>query len=186
MGSEVYLFNLPPIITCTPTNWCLYGKDGKPSCYALRNNFMIPSVIKSAKKRYEISKKDNFVELMIQEIKRKKPRYFRFHSSGDFYSEAYVKKVIDIADACPKILFRTTTRRRDLSSIIQELNSLPNFIVRESFDTEITKSRMNLPFTALSCLDITKEKDVYHCKENCQKCDYYCWKHRDNICYVEF
>ena len=34
---------------------------------------------------------------MVEEINRKEVEYFRFHASGDFYNESYVRKVIAIA-----------------------------------------------------------------------------------------
>lgn len=185
MGSKVYLFNLPPIKTCTPTAWCLKGKNGKPACYALRNNFLLSNVVEGFRYRYLNSKKDNFVDRMISEIQRTNVEFFRFHSSGDFYSEKYVKKVIEIVHNCPNTLFRSTTRRRDLTKIIQELNSLPNMIVRESLDSERREPKMGLPFAALDDLLIVQEQNPYKCKNSCPVCDYYCWKHPINTCFKQ-
>ncbi|MBN2052578.1 hypothetical protein JW756_03680 [Candidatus Woesearchaeota archaeon] len=186
MGSEVYIFNLPPKKTCTPTAWCLYGRNGKPACYALRNRYVFPSVISALEERHALSLQEDFVERMSEEIKRKKAIFFRFHSAGDFYSEEYARKVIEISKSCPNTLFRTTTRRRDLTDVLQELNSLPNFIVRESLDNERPKPVMGLPFTALSHMDIVKKEKTYRCLDDCPACDYYCWQHRDNINFDEF
>lgn len=185
MGKKVLLFNLPPIITCTPTTWCTGGETEKPKCYALKGNFIFPSVKKAGLERLEASKKDNFVDKISEEIDKFKPKYFRFHSSGDFYSEKYVKKVIEIAKRFPNTLFRTTTRRRDLVKIISELNSLPNFIVRESLDTERSTPSMGLLFAAIDSLPIIQEIDSYKCKNNCPKCGYYCWKNKVNMHFKE-
>jgi len=187
MGKDgkVWAFNLPAIITCTPTKWCLAKKGKEQNCYALKGNYKFPKVQKSYRERLELSKKDDFVERMIHEIDKRNPTYFRFHSSGDFYSEEYVKKVIEIAENSPDVLFRTTTRRRDLTKIIQELNSLPNFIVRESLDTERTTPKMNLPFAALSQLDIVSKSNSYECKNDCPKCGYYCWGNSVDMHFIE-
>jgi len=185
MGKNVYLFNLPPVVTCKPTKWCLAGRNGKPACYALRNNFIFPSVKKAAKERLRLSKLKNFTSRMIKEINKKNVKYFRWHSSGDFYSKEYIRKVFKIAKNCPETLFRTTTRRRDFKKELIELNSLPNFIVRESLDTEIQKPMMCLPFAALSFLKVTKKKGVYCCKNDCVKCRYLCWHKPVNMCFDE-
>jgi len=185
MGKEVYLFNLPPVKTCTPTKWCLGRKDSKPNCYALRGNFIFPSVKQSARERYEASILDDFVDRMSLEIEKTDPKYFRFHASGDFYSEAYVKKIIEITKNFPGTLFRATTRRRDLTNIIRELNSLPNFIVRESLDTERRRPRMKLPFAAIDSLEIVQEADSYQCLDSCPKCDHYCWKNPVNMHFAQ-
>lgn len=185
MGKEVYLFNLPPLLTCTPTNWCLHGRNENPACYALRSRFLWGNAVKGAKRRLETSKQDDFVEIMVKETNKKQIKYFRFHSSGDFYSQEYVRKAMDIAEQCPDTLFRTTTRRRDLTEILQELNSLPNFIVRESLDIERPEPGMGLPFAALSFLDIVKREEAYKCKNNCTACGHYCWEHPVNMYFDE-
>jgi hypothetical protein len=189
MGKNVYVYNLPAKDTCTPTDWCLHGKKGKPSCYGLRNNCLLQNVIDSAKERYEISKTEEFVPRMVKEIHSKKPKYFRFHSIGDFYSEEYVRKIISIAKDCPDTLFRTTTRRRDLTSVIQELNNLPNFIVRESLDYQRSNPIMQLPFAAISSVISEKEKTLessYKCPDDCEACKHYCWNNRVNVYFDEF
>lgn len=56
MGKDVYAFNLPPKKTCTPTHWCLHSRDGKPSCYALRNNFLFSNVARRQRKNMRFQK----------------------------------------------------------------------------------------------------------------------------------
>lgn len=184
MGPQVFLYNLPAKSTCTPTEWCLKGKNNKPRCYALRNNYLFPSVIKAAKERLKISKRKDFVDQMVEAIHKKNVNYFRLHSSGDFYNEEYVKKIIEISKQCPETLFRTTTRRHDLTDIILELDSLPNFIVRESLDTERQEPIMGLKFAALSQLPVAK--DAFKCPgDGCEKCQHYCWKNKVDMCFKE-
>jgi hypothetical protein len=185
MGPHVALFNLPPIVTCTPTKWCLHGRNGKPVCCALRNNFLLPNVILGAQTRLEFSQSEGFVEGMIAAIHKLGPKFFRFHASGDFYSVAYVRKVITIAKACPAVIFRTTTHRRDLTGPLQELNALPNFIVRESLDSSRPTPKMHLPVAALSHLPIADDPLFIRCNNDCVKCDYSCWKSRQSMSFVE-
>jgi len=94
--------------------------------------------------------------------------------------------MISIAKQCPDKLFRTSTRRRDLTDELQELNSLPNFIVRESLDDERPTPVMGLTFAALSHLSVAEKKKTYFCVDDCVKCNYYCWKHRVNVAFKEF
>jgi hypothetical protein len=183
MGSKVYLFNLPPKITCTPTQWCLHGNNGNPSCYALRNNFNLPSVKKATKQRYKESLKKDFSGKITEEILKNEAIYVRLHSSGDFYSGEYVNKWIKIASSNPKTQFRSTTRRRDLTNIIQELNSLPNVVIRESLDIERSVPQMGLRFAALSDLEIAK--NAYKCMDDCELCNYYCWNNDVDVCFDE-
>ncbi|MBN2458989.1 hypothetical protein JXB28_01785 [Candidatus Woesearchaeota archaeon] len=185
MGSEVYLFNLPPVKTCTPTSWCLEGRNGKPSCYALRGYYTFKNVSDRLDQRLEITKQEDFVERMSEEIQKKKVVFFRFHASGDFYSEEYALKVGEIAKNCPNTLFRTTTRRRDLAEVVKELNAIPNLIVRESLDWERPIPVLGLPFAALRSLPIVKKSSAYACISDCIKCEYYCWQHKVNMHFPE-
>jgi hypothetical protein len=183
MGEKVYHFSLPPIITCTPTSWCLKGRNGKPSCYATRNQYTFTSVREALRSRLRLSYKPDFVDKMIQEIKKKKVVYFRLHASGDFYSPEYVQKITEIVRECPDTMFRTTTRRRDFKGLIQKLNELPNCIIRESLDDERPLPIMGLPFAALSHLPVVKESTTLECEDDCAKCGYHCWKKPVNICF---
>lgn len=186
MGPKVYLFNLPPVATCRPTSWCLRGRNGKPACYALRNNFRLPTCIEAAQKRLDFSLSRDFVAIMIEEIQKKRVRFFRWHSSGDFYSAEYARKIHRIVKNCPDTSFRTTTRRRDLTKTLQKLNDLPNMIIRESLDDDFGRPAMGLPFTALDHIPIASRKDNFLCREDCVKCGYYCWAHTDNIVFAQF
>ncbi|MFA6603958.1 MAG: hypothetical protein WCT10_03930 [Patescibacteria group bacterium] len=181
MGRRVAIFNLPPLATCAPTAWCRQGKNGQPACYALRNNFLLPNVLRGARERLDFSRTDGFVDAMITAIKKARVRFFRFHSSGDFYSAEYVRKVLAIARACPETLFRTTTRRREFRAELQQLNSLPNFIVRESLDPDRPDPVLDLPFAALDSLPIAAAPGTIRCPNDCVQCGYSCWKQRDNM-----
>ncbi|MBR9678566.1 MAG: hypothetical protein GOU97_04720 [Nanoarchaeota archaeon] len=179
MGDKVLLYNLPGKLTCTPTKWCLEGRSGKPACYALRNNFRLLSAKKGAIIRYAVSKRNDFADIILPKLLRKKQLYFRWHASGDFYSEEYIKKVKNIAEECGNILFRTTTHRRDFTKEMQELNSLDNFVVRESLERSRPLPEMGLPFVGLESLEITKQGlsdgSVHMCPEFCDACGYQCW-----------
>lgn len=183
MGNKVGIFNLPPKKTCTPTKWCLFGKNGKPQCYALKNNFVWSNVVKALNWRLAQSKRKDFVKRLAKEINDKKLKYFRVHAAGDFYSKEYIEKWAEIARSCPDTIFRTTTRRLDLKDAIMSLNKLPNFIVRESLDNCRSTPSMGLPFAALSNLKVAKGK--MKCKNDCDVCGHKCWKKRVSMCFDE-
>jgi hypothetical protein len=183
MGTRVYLFNLPPHLTCKPSKWCLKGRDGKPACYARRNNFLLPNVKEAAKRRYQASKRKDFVEKMLEELEKVQPEFFRWHSSGDCYSKEYIEKIIEIVKNIPDTLFRTTTRRRDLKTPLRKLARLPNMIVRESLDTEFTKPTMGLPVAAISSLPIAE--GMIECPNDCDACGHYCRQDPCDMCFDE-
>lgn len=182
MGKSVAVFNLPPGKTCTPTQWCLTGRSGKPACYAFRNNCILPSVIASTEWRMQESLKPDFVDRVVSELDGRFD-LVRVHSTGDFYSSEYVKKWLAIATALPRVRFRTTTRRSDLAPEVSRLASLRNFVIRESLDPFRPEPGMGLPFAALSSLAIAKGK--FKCPNGCETCGYVCWMSRRSICFDE-
>ena len=168
-GPEVFAFNLPAPQTCRPTKWCI------ANCYT--QSIHLNKLHKE--ERYKISLSKEFPNLIIKEIKRKRIKLVRLHSTGDFYSQNYVKKWIKIAENCPDTFFRTSTRRRDLNRDISKLNKLKNFVVRESLDPSRLKPSMDLPVVAVEGTPVTGK--FFRCRIDCNKCNYYCWYHKTNI-----
>jgi hypothetical protein len=78
-------------------------------CYAKKGAYIWSNVQPAFEKRYQLSKTDEFIDAMNNEIKRKKPDYIRVHDSGDYYSRAYLNKWIQIAIRNPKVRFYSYT-----------------------------------------------------------------------------
>lgn len=176
MGPLVGIWNLPPIETCRPSAWC------SQNCYALRNNFLLPSVKASLQWRLKQSRRTDFVERMIHEVSAYK--LLRIHASGDFYNRRYVHAWYHIVHNCPETKFRTTTRRTDLKESLQLLHTLPNMIVRESLDTSEPEPCMNLPVAALT--GIRAAKGALRCADNCVECGYKCWHRASSVQFKKF
>ena len=83
-------------------------------CYAKKGAYIWSNVKPAFEKRYQLSKTDKFVEAMNAEIRKKKPDYVRVHDSGDYYSRAYLKKWIDIANSNPSVRFYSYTNMVDM------------------------------------------------------------------------
>lgn len=76
------IFNLP-------TSICLQQCD---KCYARKAEIRFPTVLKSRNRNLEAATRDNFVEIMNNEIKKSKCNKFRIHESGDFFNQGYINK----------------------------------------------------------------------------------------------
>ena len=61
-------------------------------------------------KKYTITKQDNFILLMNEEITKKKATHIRIHDSGDFYSVKYLEKWVDIATQNKGVIFYAYTK----------------------------------------------------------------------------
>ena len=103
---KIIAFDLPAGITCPFKGACYEG------CYARAGTY--PLHEKKLMKNFEDSKKDSFVEDMINrlsyEILATRPTYVRLHSSGDFYSPEYLAKWVKIAGAYPTVIFYAYTK----------------------------------------------------------------------------
>ena len=83
-------------------------------CYAKKGAYIWSNVQPAFEKRYQLSKTDDFIDAMNNEIKRKKPDYVRVHDSGDYYSKAYLQKWIQIAIHNPEVKFYSYTNMVDM------------------------------------------------------------------------
>jgi hypothetical protein len=97
-------------ITCPFADGCL------KFCYAKKGMYSFGNVQRALTERYQATKKDNFVSVMVSEISRKrtdKQIYIRIHDSGDFYSPKYLNKWFEIARELPNVRFYAYTKSHD-------------------------------------------------------------------------
>lgn len=96
---------------------------GQFRCYAASSEAMYPTVYNFRVRNVELTKSENFVELVTKELKEKGLNSLRVHSSGDFYSPNYMKSWIEIARQNPDVHFWGYTK---MASYIKFLNAEPN------------------------------------------------------------
>jgi hypothetical protein len=83
-------------------------------CYAKKGAYTWSNVQPAFEKRYQLSKTDEFVSAINAEILKKKPDYVRVHDSGDYYSNKYLAKWIQIAKDNPNVRFYSYTNMVDM------------------------------------------------------------------------
>jgi hypothetical protein len=125
------------------------------------------------------SKRKDFVERIVKEIKGKW-QYFRIHASGDFYSEEYVEKWIEIAQQCPDTIFKAFTKREDLTDSLQRLAALPNVKLRQSLDETKQDATMGLEVGVIEYDDLNKA-GMMVCPQHCPTCGYKCWHKTESV-----
>lgn len=94
-------------ITCPFAGSCL------SLCYAKKGMYRFGNVERALTKRYEASKKDDFVQRIndeLSKVKKGKQVYVRIHDSGDFYSPSYFAKWLEIARLNPLVRFYAYTK----------------------------------------------------------------------------
>ena len=115
-------------------------------CYAIKAQKQYPSVSVSRESRYRISRKSFFPEAITAELyrydewlaaKEVKERTVRIHEAGEFYSEAYIKKWINIAKDNPKWTFYGFTKRMKEFKSLPKLAKLKNVHIIDSLFTGV-------------------------------------------------
>ena len=110
-NTKIFNFSIPAYKTKSGKITCPFAKECVKYCYAQKGNYTrFPIIQELMEKKYNISKQDNFVELMTNEIKKKKAKYIRIHDSGDFYSIKYLNKWVQIAKDNKEVIFYAYTK----------------------------------------------------------------------------
>lgn len=104
------------------------------SCYALRGNYMFPSVVEAQERRYNALKHPQWVDAIVYSLKRRRSSYFRWHDSGDLQGMWHLENIVEVAVRCPEIKFWLATRENALvSQYLRNKGQFPkNLIVRVS------------------------------------------------------
>jgi hypothetical protein len=120
---RVFNFGIPAQDTC------LWAGDCKKFCYASKGAYVWSNVKPAFERRLEITKQNDFSELMITEIIKKKASHVRIHDSGDFYSREYLHKWIKVMQSMPDVTFYAYSKSLPLF----EGETLPkNFVLIKS------------------------------------------------------
>ena len=107
---RTFNFGIPAHKSRTGLITCPYAGPCAFNCYAKEGAYLWPKVADAYEFRLEASLQNNFVEVMIASIKKKKAQAIRIHDSGDFYNREYVSKWLSIMDALPDVQFYAYTK----------------------------------------------------------------------------
>ena len=124
-NAKIWGFDLPAYKSTTGKVICPFAKDCIKYCFAKKGTFLYPVVKNKYESNYKISKQDNFIALIQDEIDNKKITHIRIHNSGDFYSPKYLNKWVKIAENNPDIIFYGYTKSIPLLKALK--NTPENF-----------------------------------------------------------
>ena len=124
-NKRVFNFGIPAYKTKSGEITCpLAGKCVK-YCYAQKGAYIWSNVSPAFENRFSITKQDNFIDLVIKEINKKKIDFVRVHDSGDYYSKKYLLKWFEIAKKMPKVKFYSYTNNVNQIKKLYKKNEIP-------------------------------------------------------------
>ena len=123
LDKSIAIFNLP-------ASQEVCGRICK-GCYAIKAQVLYPTVMPSRTKKLEASKSTSFVARTVGALRKLASPRVRIHESGDFYSQEYVNKWVEVAQAMPDITFVAYTKRMS-DFDFKTMRSLPNTIIINS------------------------------------------------------
>jgi hypothetical protein len=119
VGSSIHLWSVPAVETCP-------GRSAvcERVCYATKGRFLLDSVRERLAWCLEESRRDDFVERVVREIRRKGVLVLRVHAAGDFYDAAYAEKWLAVMQKCPRVKFYFYTRSWRVDSVAPVLEQM--------------------------------------------------------------
>jgi hypothetical protein len=165
--------SLPPVITCPLKVQCATG------CYALAMQKRYPSVKISWQRNLDILNHslNGFFGQVASYFSVNRPRFFRFHVSGDFMTQEYLNGCINIARENPDTKFLAMTKFYDW-----DYSKTPkNFTILFSAWPNRPMPKQ-LPKGVSGCTwmldandrDENIPENSFHCQDDCSKCQV-CW-----------
>lgn len=124
-GETVFIWNLPPVVTCPGADVCLefcYNADTRIKIFPIKSwcvNWF-----------WALNKKNSCVEKISSILQCCDTPVVRVHSSGDFFSMSYVDMWIEIANKNPHAKFWAYTKSWKVPYLMEGLrilSQLPNF-----------------------------------------------------------
>tara|TARA_Y100000296_G_scaffold83896_1_gene115901 strand:- start:908 stop:1507 length:600 start_codon:yes stop_codon:yes gene_type:complete len=121
--AKIFTFDLPAYKTKTGKITCPFADKCIKYCYASKGAYIWSPAQNKHNENYLNTKKDNFIDLIQDEINRKrKITHVRVHSAGDYYSPKYLDKWVKLAKNNPDTIYYSYTKS---VKMIKDLQNKP-------------------------------------------------------------
>ena len=159
-----------PSISLPPGKACADGVPCFEKCYAMKAYRMYPNVRKAYNRNYLMLTQHRleYFGQLNQWIFNHKPKYFRFHVSGDFIDAEHVRRTLETVRRFPGTSFLAFTKSY---SLLPEYESLPSNLslivsVWNDYGSVIRLCRKAYTFTD----GRTPPPGVFECPGHCDEC----------------
>ena len=160
--------------------------DACEGCYATTGNYRFPNVKAPREHNQEDWQRTDWVDDMVAELDN--DRHFRWFDSGDMYHIKLAHKMLEVMQLTPWVKHWLPTRMHKFdkfASVINEMQALPNVVVRLSSDSIVggiiygeTTSTI-IPTPAHATVDMTV-CEAYNRAGKCGTCRA-CWDKSERV-----
>ncbi len=166
LHKTIGVWSIPPGVSCPGATY-LCSKY----CYVKKGEKQYGGYYGSMRRNRYYSEQPDFEDKMVALINRKFQKWFRIHESGDFYSQKYLEKWINIARRCPDTKFLAFTKAYHFKDgSVPVYKDVPsNLLIRFSTDASSTpeaiafKNSNNMPETFCGYRSIKKPYSSKYC-----------------------
>ncbi len=134
LGQSIHHFDLPSIATCPGRS-----RACEAVCYASRGRFRADLVRNRLRWCLQQSRREDFADCMVDEIRRKGVLVVRIHVSGDIYNVPYAEKWLSVFHRCPATRFFLYTRSwrvPEIAVVLEQMAERDNVRVWYSADPD--------------------------------------------------
>jgi hypothetical protein len=175
----LYNFGIPAFRSSDGTATCPNAGACAVGCYAKSGAYVWPKVRAAYEARLELTRRPDFEARMLEAVDAVVRRHrrdakvilFRIHDSGDFYSEAYVRAWMRVAEEArmrhgARVVFYAYTKQVELiKKLEQELGALPIRIIyslggRQDALIDLERDRHSRVFETRDALLANKYEDT--------------------------
>lgn len=157
LGKSVMTFSLPAIVTCPGSSELC-----RSLCYATRpfSYFAMPNVQKRYWRNLTLSRRPDFADIAIAQLKSARRKLVRWHVSGDIYDATYAAKLLRIVAASPDHkhwIYTRSWRQPTILPALLELVALPQVQLWFSCDRETGAPKQRSPFIRLAYMQVSAD-----------------------------
>ena len=150
-----FSYNLPATRCITGSKLVKIPGSVCSGCYALKGRYRFKNVKDAMQRRLDSINNPLWPQAMAAQILSHKPKFFRWHDSGDLQSLEHLKKIFQVCELTPNIKHWLPTREASIIGCITPDQVPLNLIIRLSAHKVDGKAATFWPWTSTV---VTSEK----------------------------
>jgi len=170
-----------PNISLPPGCGCPSDAPCRASCYAQKAWKQYPQTRSAWKRNWSLQRddRDTYFDSVLNYLRAKRPKLFRWHVSGDIPDQNYLDQVIAVARLTPETRHLAFTKRHNLN--FEKANKINNLSIVLSMWNNYGNTRKRMPRAWMldpADPDPRIPRSAIRCPGSCETC-FKCWILKD-------